>query len=187
MTGRWPSRDPIGEKGGVNLYGFVGNDGVNKWDRLGMLAADLSIFIPGAEFSFGEIPFGKFVWLCRSEGEFCCSEDPIDENALKFNINLTHEMIIPQKTIRADVGAQLINNLFMPGTEISVTNYTLDDAHNETEFELFDISRIKCHEVIPASWPIPLKVETKCIAVPILMPSLQDILGLFLDHGIEVP
>jgi uncharacterized protein RhaS with RHS repeats len=35
-TGRWPSRDPIEERGGVNLYGFVGNDGVNKWDKLGM-------------------------------------------------------------------------------------------------------------------------------------------------------
>lgn len=36
VTGRWPSRDPIGERGGVNLYGFVGNDGVNWWDYLGM-------------------------------------------------------------------------------------------------------------------------------------------------------
>jgi len=35
VTGRWPSRDPIGERGGVNLYGFVGNDGVNSWDLLG--------------------------------------------------------------------------------------------------------------------------------------------------------
>ncbi|TAF27731.1 MAG: hypothetical protein EAZ65_00005, partial [Verrucomicrobia bacterium] len=34
-TGRWPSRDPIWEEGGVNLYGFVGNDGVNKMDHLG--------------------------------------------------------------------------------------------------------------------------------------------------------
>ena len=34
-TGRWPNRDPIEEEGGVNLYGFVGNDGVNKWDYLG--------------------------------------------------------------------------------------------------------------------------------------------------------
>jgi hypothetical protein len=25
VTGRWPSRDPIGERGGVNLYGFVRN------------------------------------------------------------------------------------------------------------------------------------------------------------------
>jgi len=31
----WPSRDPIGERGGVNLYGFVGNDGVNRADFLG--------------------------------------------------------------------------------------------------------------------------------------------------------
>ena len=36
LTGRWPSRDPIGERGGMNLYGFVGNNGVNQWDLLGM-------------------------------------------------------------------------------------------------------------------------------------------------------
>jgi len=35
-TGRWPSRDPIEEQGGLNLYGFVGNDGVNAWDYLGL-------------------------------------------------------------------------------------------------------------------------------------------------------
>jgi uncharacterized protein RhaS with RHS repeats len=35
-TGRWPSRDPIEEQGGLNLYGFVGNDGVNQYDVLGL-------------------------------------------------------------------------------------------------------------------------------------------------------
>jgi uncharacterized protein RhaS with RHS repeats len=35
VTGRWLSRDPIEEDGGINLYGFVGNDGVGKWDLLG--------------------------------------------------------------------------------------------------------------------------------------------------------
>jgi len=35
VTGRWPSRDPIEEEGGLNLYGFVGNDGVNDVDVLG--------------------------------------------------------------------------------------------------------------------------------------------------------
>jgi RHS repeat-associated protein len=35
-TGRWPSRDPIEENGGYNLYGFVGNDGVNGIDELGL-------------------------------------------------------------------------------------------------------------------------------------------------------
>ena len=36
LTGRWPSRDPIEEEGGANLYGIVGNDAVGRWDRLGM-------------------------------------------------------------------------------------------------------------------------------------------------------
>jgi RHS repeat-associated protein len=36
VTGRWPSRDPIAEKGGLNLYGFVENDGINRWDYLGL-------------------------------------------------------------------------------------------------------------------------------------------------------
>ena len=37
----WPSRDPLGERGGMNLYGFVGNDGVNGWDFLGLIEAAL--------------------------------------------------------------------------------------------------------------------------------------------------
>jgi len=34
--GRWVGRDPIGESGGVNLYGFVGNDGCNRVDQHGL-------------------------------------------------------------------------------------------------------------------------------------------------------
>jgi len=36
-TGRWPSRDPIGEKGGLNLYGFVGNRPTSRLDILGLV------------------------------------------------------------------------------------------------------------------------------------------------------
>jgi hypothetical protein len=32
----WPSRDPIEEDGGLNLYGMVGNGLVNTWDYLGL-------------------------------------------------------------------------------------------------------------------------------------------------------
>ncbi len=35
VTGRWPSRDPIEEEGGVNLYGFVFNSPYNWIDILG--------------------------------------------------------------------------------------------------------------------------------------------------------
>src|SRR5690606_5457804 len=44
-TGRWPSRDPLEEEGGVNLYGMVNNDAMNRWDYLGL------------DFKFG--PYGS--------------------------------------------------------------------------------------------------------------------------------
>jgi RHS repeat-associated protein len=36
LTQRWLNRDPIGERGGINLYAFVGNDPVQKIDPLGL-------------------------------------------------------------------------------------------------------------------------------------------------------
>ncbi len=44
-TGRWPSRDPIGERGGGNLYGFVGNDPVNFIDPLGLYEVDVHKYL----------------------------------------------------------------------------------------------------------------------------------------------
>ncbi|MBE7536963.1 MAG: RHS repeat-associated core domain-containing protein [Opitutaceae bacterium] len=34
--GRFVGRDPIGEEGGINLYAFVRNNPVDRWDMLGM-------------------------------------------------------------------------------------------------------------------------------------------------------
>jgi len=36
---RWLNRDPIKERGGRNLYGFIGNSSLNGWDVLGMTFA----------------------------------------------------------------------------------------------------------------------------------------------------
>jgi RHS repeat-associated protein len=35
--GRWLGRDPVEEKGGLHLYGFVGNNPINHYDVLGMI------------------------------------------------------------------------------------------------------------------------------------------------------
>jgi RHS repeat-associated protein len=43
-TGRWLNRDPIQELGGINLYGFVGKNPVNRVDPLGLSWYD---YIPG--------------------------------------------------------------------------------------------------------------------------------------------
>ena len=38
---RWLNRDPIEEGGGFNLYAFCGNNGVNRWDYLGLNLVDV--------------------------------------------------------------------------------------------------------------------------------------------------
>jgi RHS repeat-associated protein len=39
--GRWPNRDAIGERGGRNLYGYVGNDPRNRIDYRGQYGASI--------------------------------------------------------------------------------------------------------------------------------------------------
>ncbi|MDD1607902.1 MAG: RHS repeat-associated core domain-containing protein [Methylococcaceae bacterium] len=42
-AGRWLSRDPIAEDGGINLYGYVGGNAVNLVDPLGLCAEDACV------------------------------------------------------------------------------------------------------------------------------------------------
>jgi len=57
VTGRWPSRDPIGERGGVNLYGFVGNDGIKKWDFIGLVSDNDEPELPPFDDKTGKFDF----------------------------------------------------------------------------------------------------------------------------------
>jgi hypothetical protein len=45
--GRFINRDPISEQGGINLYGFCGNNGVGRWDYLGMVMDQEILSVPG--------------------------------------------------------------------------------------------------------------------------------------------
>jgi hypothetical protein len=62
----WPSRDPIEERGGVNLYGFVGNDGLNELDIVG-----LSVYMPtGDSVEYMMDVIGNLF----SKSQSCCSD-----------------------------------------------------------------------------------------------------------------
>ncbi len=49
--GRWVNRDPLGERGGLNVYGFARNNSVYLLDPLG----EYSIALPGFGAGFGAI------------------------------------------------------------------------------------------------------------------------------------
>ena len=88
----WPSRDPIAEEGGLNLYGMVGNDPVNQWDNLGLLFSSCEV-ISGPTVSSGaswelsstvlltpgmSTPYTAFIdgvettWRLKGEVKCCC-------------------------------------------------------------------------------------------------------------------
>jgi hypothetical protein len=50
----WPSRDPIGERGGLNLYAMVRNNAVNWIDRLGLLDFSPDVGTNASASDFGE-------------------------------------------------------------------------------------------------------------------------------------
>ncbi|MES2995173.1 MAG: RHS repeat-associated core domain-containing protein [Verrucomicrobiota bacterium] len=69
LTGRWPSRDPIEEEGGVNVYGFVNNDGVNLWDFLGMWIGPEKTEKGGKVIHPGRQSSESVTEVCAEEGD----------------------------------------------------------------------------------------------------------------------
>ena len=72
-TGRWLNRDPIRERGGLNLYGFVGNSPVNRRDPLGLAFGDSGY--PGSGIA------GPIFNFCRAAKDKTCNS-AVGANAL---------------------------------------------------------------------------------------------------------
>lgn len=54
QLGRWLSRDPIGDRGGNNLYLTVDNDLINKIDVLGLYVDTTGVVVPGDGYIYCE-------------------------------------------------------------------------------------------------------------------------------------
>ncbi len=70
--GRWLSRDPIGEDGGLNLYGFVGNDPANLFDNIGLdfiAVATRDVAVNGPGLNHLSIHFFKEGPPCTKTGD----------------------------------------------------------------------------------------------------------------------
>ena len=86
-TGRWPSRDPIEERGGINLYGFVGNSPINFWDNLGMQTSNCTsvsfsvsrnlatrAFNTGIPFIFAQVSGDVSLSISGQKCDECCPD-----------------------------------------------------------------------------------------------------------------
>ena len=82
--GRWLSRDPIGEGGGLNLYGFVGNDSIEGFDPFGLENYNwgkLGAFEMRKDLHEGEwydrwMIVGRWFEKLPGDGKTCC-EKPV--------------------------------------------------------------------------------------------------------------
>jgi RHS repeat-associated protein len=70
---RWLNRDPIGEKGGFNLYAFCGKNGVNRGDLFGL--SDVTIIL-GPHANMTEWKNGKktgaYIYRLEKSSAFRC-------------------------------------------------------------------------------------------------------------------
>ena len=80
---RWLTRDPIEEKGGLNLYGFCGNDAVGRFDRLGQAHFEVRK-LSGAP---GIIPYSCFGAIIGWGSALALDLGLAD----KWNIEILHE------------------------------------------------------------------------------------------------
>ena len=113
--GRFLNRDPLGELGGANLYGFVENDPVNGWDRLG-LAGSSNCQDPSYEAEEGEEICEEDIEELdpyETEDEFVLpdflGENPIS-SAHPFMMDqlITGSMAIFRLPVPAEVAAELV-------------------------------------------------------------------------------
>jgi RHS repeat-associated protein len=90
--GRFVNRDPIEEQGGLNLYGFCGNNAVNRWDYLGNGFDHMGNWFPDDESQWTDDDRSRSAY-----DQQCLDADALDQrdsamyaalNAAKYGLDL---------------------------------------------------------------------------------------------------
>ena len=80
VTGRWPSRDPLEEEGGMNLYEFVGNDAISTVDPFGQDWFTDGVYVSylrkKAKDESPSDPEASKFWSVRHDGSGGLTPDP---------------------------------------------------------------------------------------------------------------
>lgn len=127
ITGSWPSRDPIEEQGGINLYGFVGNDGISRVDNLGLW------------------PDGDYLgihwiitWRCKTVFKYCCSGHWFSRNIYESAIG-SHSLLPANKDEMREEDYDPVGNRYLNPFQFDFTltgtqeylNYLSDSLYVE--------------------------------------------------------
>jgi RHS repeat-associated protein len=123
VTGRWLSRDPIEEEGGVNLYGFVKNKPFGYIDKLGEVPIVVPIVVGGcgllAGCSGGSTTSAEGYWRDGGgNGEYHSSKCMIP-------IFIGHNHVVPQGKVHDEEGCSYTG-------VVSCGNLGIDDDGNPT-------------------------------------------------------
>jgi RHS repeat-associated protein len=179
VTGRWPSRDPIGERGGLNLYGFGPNSPTNGFDVRGQYWTSESEWWRSVEKAVdnlgNEIKDGakeaadatknaiKEAWKGTIHVDDECTEEGL-KNYRYLSEDEKHKTLRRLPTGGKEVEADA---LYTPGKAIKIPNYysvhiTCDCKGNVTSVLFVAVGKLFGHDPVewkagdakpPAGWP----------------------------------
>jgi RHS repeat-associated protein len=179
VTGRWPSRDPIGEAGGFNLYGFVRNNGVNGVDSLGLSATNSTVdpgtypvtVKPGSaglEKGHSDVRFDKFETVITELGDDYCLLE------IKGELNIVEIVIDPRFT-----GGRGISKVLDPSSD-ALPNSNLTRTTEEHERHHLRISQRVWNDLVADTAPFDGKYCCDCARIAArIVHAMKDAYGSY--------
>ena len=163
--GRWLGRDPIGERGGLNLYGMLGNGAIALFDRLGLEMDPLFYDFPPLDSlpppgipdhradweetiaNFGNVAGGLprrmlHHWFYGGGRDYW-----LTENDFHLCVKSQHADLMRSEKFKEDLGKYMKSDGYFEGEYRSVTDSAV--ARTLGNFQLIMKVTVTCH---PRGW-----------------------------------